>query len=155
MVCADNNYRCTTDTRTSSKPAAVPPPKAIPIEVTEKNKNSTTKPSNNGSLFDPTLGGNYGQPKAQSESEAANSTAPKLPVAIYSTEHPDRKIGQAIAGATLILVVDLFIGLPCAYIIVVTGGVSPPAIAAEAVEVFVVLPANALGLYLIYDSTRK
>jgi hypothetical protein len=64
-------------------------------------------------------------------------------------------VAQAILGAGLILVTDLFVGLPCAYVIGVSGGVSPPALAAEALEVFVVLPVNLMGIYLIYDAFQE
>ena len=67
--------------------------------------------------------------------------------------------GQALAGAGLIAAVDLTIGLGGFYVIVATGGVSPAAIAAEALEVFVVLPLNIFGIYLMAESgcvgTRK
>jgi hypothetical protein len=39
--------------------------------------------------------------------------------------------------------------LPAAAVIFLTGGVSPPAVAAEALETFVVLPINILGIALI------
>jgi RHS repeat-associated protein len=60
--------------------------------------------------------------------------------------------GQLIAGAVLIVVTDLFVGLPAALVIVATGGVTPPAVAAEALELLVVLPINILGIYLIADA---
>ena len=65
--------------------------------------------------------------------------------------HKD-KTGQKVAGAVLILVTDLFVGLPAAAVIISTGGVTPPAVAAEALEIFVVLPINILGIYLIADA---
>ena len=47
----------------------------------------------------------------------------------------DQKIGKIIAGALLILFTDLFVGLPCAAVIFLAGGGTPPALAAEAIEV--------------------
>jgi len=61
-------------------------------------------------------------------------------------DNPD---GCMIAGALLIILTDLFVGLPAVAVIILTGGVSPPAIAAEALETFVVLPINILGIALI------
>jgi hypothetical protein len=57
--------------------------------------------------------------------------------------------GCIVAGALLILLTDLFIGLPLAYVIIVTGGATPPALTAEVLETIVVLPINLFGLYLI------
>lgn len=59
---------------------------------------------------------------------------------------------QLVAGAALILVVDLFLAIPAAYVIVAGGGVSPPAIAAEVLETVIVLPLNLVGLYLMGES---
>lgn len=57
--------------------------------------------------------------------------------------------GCIIGGWFLIVATDLFVGLPAIAVIVMTGGVTPPAIAAEALETFVVLPINIFGIYLI------
>jgi hypothetical protein len=65
-----------------------------------------------------------------------------------------RKTGQQIAGALLIILTDLFVGLPCVAVIVLSGAGTPPAIAAEAIEIFVVLPANILGIYLITSASE-
>jgi len=60
--------------------------------------------------------------------------------------------GQLLSGVALIILVDLFVGVPAAYVIVVGGGVSPPALIAEALEVLVVLPATIFGIILIAES---
>ncbi len=59
---------------------------------------------------------------------------------------------QLVAGAVLIVVVDLFLGLPAAYVIIAGGGVTPLAIAAEIFETIVVLPLNLVGLYFMGES---
>ena len=60
--------------------------------------------------------------------------------------------GQLVAGAGLIVSVDLFLGLPAAYVVIAGGGVTPAAIAAEVFETLVVLPLNLVGLYLMGES---
>lgn len=60
--------------------------------------------------------------------------------------------GQLLAGVALIVLVDLFVGVPAAYVIIVGGGVSPPALIAEALEILVVLPATIFGIVLIAES---
>jgi hypothetical protein len=57
--------------------------------------------------------------------------------------------GCIVGGALLIIFTDLFVGLPAFAIIVLSGGVTPPAIAAEVIETVVVLPVNIFGIYLI------
>ena len=59
---------------------------------------------------------------------------------------------QALAGAGLIVATDLFVGLPLAVVIILSGVGTPPAIAAAVLEVVIVLPVNAFGLYLITTS---
>ena len=54
-----------------------------------------------------------------------------------------------LGGAILIVVTDLFVGIPAIVVIVLSGGLTPPAIAAEALETLVVLPINIFGIYLI------
>lgn len=66
----------------------------------------------------------------------------------------DNPNGCMIAGALLIILTDLFVGLPAVAVIILTGGVSPPAIAAEALETFVVLPINILGIALIAEGAE-
>jgi hypothetical protein len=105
--------------------------------------------------FDSSLGGNTEQSKTKPEGSTTSITLKPTPPINSHTDNQDVDVAQAIAGAGLILATDLFIGLPCAYVIVATGGVTPPAIAAEALEVFVVLPANLFGLYLIYDAFQN
>lgn len=61
-------------------------------------------------------------------------------------------VGQALAGAGLIVFTDLTVGLPAAVVIIIGGVGSPPALAAEALEIAVVLPLNLFGLYLIGTS---
>jgi len=55
----------------------------------------------------------------------------------------------------LIIATDLFIGLPAFAVIVLSGGVTPPAVAAEALETFVVLPVNIFGIYLIAQGIEE
>jgi len=74
----------------------------------------------------------------------------KLEVSQAPSKPCDRT--QLVAGAGLIVVVDLFLGLPAAYVIIAGGGVTPPAIAAEIFETVVVLPLNLVGLYLMGES---
>jgi hypothetical protein len=62
--------------------------------------------------------------------------------------------GQMIAGGLLIVFADLFVGIPAAAVIVMSGGATPPALAAELLEVGVVLPVTALGIYLIATADR-
>jgi hypothetical protein len=47
----------------------------------------------------------------------------------------NHKIGQMVAGALLIILTDLFVGLPLAAVAILTVGGTPPAIAAEVLEV--------------------
>lgn len=70
------------------------------------------------------------------------------------SQAPPKPCDQArlAAGAGLIVVVDLFLGLPAAYVIIAGAGVTPPAIAAEIFETVVVLPLNLVGLYLMGES---
>jgi hypothetical protein len=46
----------------------------------------------------------------------------------------------------------LFVGIPAFVVILATGVGTPLAIAAEALEIVVVLPITALGIYLITDA---
>jgi hypothetical protein len=57
--------------------------------------------------------------------------------------------GCIVGGALLIVFTDFFVGLPAAGVIIGSGGVTPPAVAAEALETLVVLPVNVFGIYLI------
>lgn len=62
--------------------------------------------------------------------------------------------GEFIAGAAIVVFVDFFVGLPAAGVAVTTGFGSPPALAAEFIELTVVLPATLFGIYLMYDATH-
>jgi hypothetical protein len=87
MVCADNNYRCTTDTRSGTKPAAISPPKA---EVLPHNKNDSID----------TLGGNIERGRNNSGSQVSPNVPPEPP-------NPDplilTLIGFPLSGASLIV----------------------------------------------------
>jgi hypothetical protein len=54
-----------------------------------------------------------------------------------------------VGGALLIIFTDFLVGLPAAAVIFLSGGVTPPAIAAEILETVVILPINIFGIYLI------
>jgi len=60
-----------------------------------------------------------------------------------------------VTGAILIYLDEVFIGFPALFVIIATGGVSPVAIAAEAIELLVWLPINLFGFYLIIDATQR
>jgi hypothetical protein len=65
-----------------------------------------------------------------------------------------KKKNQQIAAAVLIIGTDVFVGIPLIAVIVLSGLGTPPAIAAELLEVFVVLPINVFGIYLWLDAER-
>jgi hypothetical protein len=59
---------------------------------------------------------------------------------------------QVLAGAVITILVDLFVGLPAAWLVISGAGVTPAAMAGEAIELLVVLPVTILGIYLVIDS---
>jgi len=67
-------------------------------------------------------------------------------------EHPkEPSPGEALAGGFVIVVSDLFIGIPGVYLTVVGGGVTPIAHVGEILDL-IALGGNIFGLYLIVDS---
>jgi hypothetical protein len=67
-------------------------------------------------------------------------------------EHPEEpNLGEALAGGFVIVVSDLFIGIPGAYLTIVGGGLTPVAHAGEILDL-IALGGNIFGLYLIVDS---
>jgi hypothetical protein len=145
---------CVNGTFTCNNPHNTDPNPANPGQNNE-NKNPP---------FDSSLGGNNNT-NQNIKSNQQNSTINNLSQQsspnsndnkiLNSNNDKGDKTGESVAGAFLILFTDLFVGLPAAYVIVVTGGVTPPAIAAEAIELLVVLPINALGIYLMYDAKQR
>jgi hypothetical protein len=57
-------------------------------------------------------------------------------------------------GQFLLLLQIFLLLLPLAVVIVVTGGVTPTAIAAEMLETIFVLPVNIFGIYLINEGIK-
>jgi len=67
------------------------------------------------------------------------------------THYHPMNVGKVAAGVFLITVVDFGIGIPAVYVTAQSAGNPLVIKAVEALEVAVVLPANALGLKLIID----
>jgi RHS repeat-associated protein len=67
------------------------------------------------------------------------------------THHQKPSPGQAFAGAFLIVVADLFVGVPGVFLTVVGGGVTPVTYAGAFLDV-VALSATGVGLKIILDS---
>ncbi|HXD11782.1 MAG TPA: hypothetical protein VN653_17080, partial [Anaerolineales bacterium] len=125
-------------------PVTTPPPPPAPVVITNPD------PLDDGlQQDDPTPAPTLGGPVCSGSicNPYYNLPIPTMDNSsqICST-NPD---GCIIGGALLIVFTDLFVGLPAIAVIIITGGVTPPAIAAEVLETVVVLPVNILGIYLI------
>ena len=116
----------------SPTPSPLPSPTPTPSPYPTPSPSTTPSPTTS-----PPLSTGTPPPFTQASSTQSSQTC---------STNPD---GCIVGGALLIIFTDLFVGLPAFVVIVFSGGATPPAIAAEALETFVVLPVNIYGVYLI------